>query len=264
MSTITGGIGDVRWSMLDEQLFQEQNGPFWWLVDGRSIAGTALAALRPDLGGVLPDQRGEFPRAADAGRGLDSQALNATINIGTGVFTLTGMPTSPMYSLSTGQTTVLSTTGSLPTGVVAATKYYVIALTATTFKLASTPANALAGTAIALSGSQSGTQTATLSRVAGSHQVEDFKTHTHTDSGHTHTDAGHTHNTAGSFSVLTGLGSNVGGGNGFSIGTVNPLTATGAAAIQSASAAIQSTSGAGGGGETRPRNNAFFCYVRVN
>jgi hypothetical protein len=51
--------------------------------------------------------------------------------------------------------------GALPTGLAAATNYWVIKLTANTFLLASTLANALAGTAVAFSDNGSGTLTAT-------------------------------------------------------------------------------------------------------
>lgn len=54
----------------------------------------------------------------------------------------------------------LTTTGTLPTGVTTATDYYVIKLTDTTCKLATSYANAVAGTAISItSGTGSGTHT---------------------------------------------------------------------------------------------------------
>lgn len=54
-----------------------------------------------------------------------------------------------------------STTGALPTGITAFTAYYVAAgtITANTFQIATTIANAQAGTCVVTSGSQSGTQT---------------------------------------------------------------------------------------------------------
>lgn len=74
-----------------------------------------------------------------------------------GVFTLTG------HKLQTGDAITLSTTGALPTGLTAATVYYVVKVDADTFNLATTLANALAATKITTSGSQSGVHTATLS-----------------------------------------------------------------------------------------------------
>lgn len=53
------------------------------------------------------------------------------------------------HGLSTGARVSFTTTGSLPTGISADTTYYVIYVSADTFRLATTEANALAGTAIA-------------------------------------------------------------------------------------------------------------------
>ncbi len=59
------------------------------------------------------------------------------------------------HGLSNGWPVQFSTTGALPTGLVAGTTYYVLGAATNTFQLAATPA----GTAINTSGSQSGTQT---------------------------------------------------------------------------------------------------------
>lgn len=81
-----------------------------------------------------------------------------TITIATpGVGTLTG------HTLATGDAVIPTTTGALPTGLTAGTTYYAIRVDADTFRLATTLANALAGTAINTTGSQSGTHTLTLS-----------------------------------------------------------------------------------------------------
>lgn len=79
-------------------------------------------------------------------------AINS-VNIGTSTFT------EPDHGLTTGQLVGFATTGTLPTGVSIATGVYAISVTSSTFKVASTYANALAGTAISLSGSSSGTHT---------------------------------------------------------------------------------------------------------
>lgn len=72
-----------------------------------------------------------------------------------------GVVTWAGHGLQTGYQLQLTTTGALPTGLSASTTYYVIAVDANTFRLATSLANAAAGTAIATSGSQSGTHTAT-------------------------------------------------------------------------------------------------------
>jgi len=66
------------------------------------------------------------------------------------VVTLTG------HGMITGDQVSFTTTGALPTGLSADTNYFVIYIDANTFRLATTYANALAGTAINTSGSQSG------------------------------------------------------------------------------------------------------------
>jgi hypothetical protein len=71
-----------------------------------------------------------------------------------GVVTLAG------HGLSTGSCIELTTTGTLPTNLSANTNYYVIYVGADTFRLATSAANAIAGTAIDTSGgSPSGTHT---------------------------------------------------------------------------------------------------------
>jgi hypothetical protein len=57
-----------------------------------------------------------------------------------------------------------TTTGALPTGITAGTTYWIIPssiVAGTSFEIATSPANALAGTAVNTTGTQSGTQTAT-------------------------------------------------------------------------------------------------------
>lgn len=57
---------------------------------------------------------------------------------------------------------VFTTSGALPTGIVSGTTYYYIRVNSTTGNLATTIANAQAGTTITTTGSQSGTHTGTL------------------------------------------------------------------------------------------------------
>lgn len=60
-------------------------------------------------------------------------------------------------SYPTGTPVILTTTGALPTGLLTSTVYYVINVTGTTMKLATSAANATAGTAVDLTASGSGT-----------------------------------------------------------------------------------------------------------
>lgn len=63
------------------------------------------------------------------------------------------------HGLYGGQKIQMTTTGALPTGLTVDTSYYVIPVGADSFQLATSLANAQAGTAIATSGSQSGVHT---------------------------------------------------------------------------------------------------------
>lgn len=73
-----------------------------------------------------------------------------TITIATATFTVTSTT-----GITTGTPIKFSSSGTLPTGLVAGTKYYARDVTATTFKVSATSG----GAAITLSGTQSGTQT---------------------------------------------------------------------------------------------------------
>ena len=64
--------------------------------------------------------------------------------------------------IKTGTRIVFSTTGALPTGVTAGTVYYWIRVSSTTGNLATSLANALAGTTVTSSGSQSGVHAAAI------------------------------------------------------------------------------------------------------
>ena len=83
-----------------------------------------------------------------------------------GTFTTTiaapGVMTLNTHGLQTGDQVYLTTTGALPTGLTANTLYYVVRIDANTFNLATSRANAYAGTKITTSGTQSGTHTLRL------------------------------------------------------------------------------------------------------
>lgn len=82
-------------------------------------------------------------------------------NKGTVIITIAtpGVVTLNSHNFLTGESIFLTTTGSLPTGLSVDTLYYVIYVDINTFRLATSYANAIAGTAINTSGSQSGTHT---------------------------------------------------------------------------------------------------------
>lgn len=76
-----------------------------------------------------------------------------------------GVVTWTAHGLATGDRIRLSTSGTLPTGLVASTTYWVTVIDANSFSLSTSFANAQAGTLIATSGTQSGTHTATSAEI---------------------------------------------------------------------------------------------------
>lgn len=105
----------------------------WLLCYGQTVSRTTYANL---FSALVPSQG------------------TVTITIATpGVVSQTGHP------FVTGDAVYLTTTGALPTGLSANTLYYVIKVDANSYNLASSRANAVAGTKIATSGTQSGTHT---------------------------------------------------------------------------------------------------------
>jgi microcystin-dependent protein len=105
----------------------------WVLCFGQAISRTSFA----NLFNALVPSIGTF-----------------TVTIATpAVVTLAG------HGFVTGDAVYLTTTGALPTGLTANTIYYVVAINSSTFNLATTAANAYAGTKINTTGTQSGTHT---------------------------------------------------------------------------------------------------------
>ena len=94
---------------------------------------------------------------------VDYPSLFSAVTETKGTFTVTiatpAVFTLASHALITGSQVYLTTTGALPTGLAANTNYFVVSTGANTFNLATTFANAIAGTVIATSGSQSGVHT---------------------------------------------------------------------------------------------------------
>lgn len=107
---------------------------------------------------------GSLPSLQSAGGSLDVlkysvAAYNSavvTISIAT-----PGVVAFANHGFQLGQQVQITTTGALPTGLTASTTYYVVSIDANSFSLATSLANAAAGTKIATSGSQSGIHTLT-------------------------------------------------------------------------------------------------------
>ena len=100
---------------------------------------------------------------------VKSKTSTVTISIANpGVITWTA------HGLATGDYLRLTTTGALPTGLAVATTYWVIAVNANTFSLATSKANASFGTKITTTGSQSGVHTANCTIINAS-LVKDYR-----------------------------------------------------------------------------------------
>lgn len=105
--------------------------------------------------------------------GLASLTFFGTVDVNTpsaGTFTAsdtTDLMTQASHGYYTGLVVQVSNAGgSLPTGLSGSTNYYVIRASANTYYLATSAANALAGTYINITGAGSGTQTATPTALA--------------------------------------------------------------------------------------------------
>lgn len=152
------------------------------------ITGTDRLPMRDDTGDfktTFDDLQANLTTSVPAGTVIESAAISAptgylacngaavsrttydvlyaAITANLGAFTVSiaspGEVTLNAHGLSTGSCVELTTTGALPTGLAVNTNYYAIYVNANVIRLATSAANAIAGTAINTSGSQSGTHT---------------------------------------------------------------------------------------------------------
>lgn len=79
---------------------------------------------------------------------------------------------STQNNFALGLAVQFTTETTLPSGITAATSYYVIPVTSSTYKVATTLANALAGTAVDYTNTGTGNQTATPVAISGSFYLE--------------------------------------------------------------------------------------------
>lgn len=136
----------------------------------------------------LPNLKGRFPL------GYSASAPTKTFTFASrssNVITVTGADNHAHNEIQTGQAILYDTTSGVITGLTDNTTYYVIRVTATSFSLATSRANAIAGTVIALSSDGSGTQTFAITYTArplgqtGGEEVhslvtDEIPSHTHT------------------------------------------------------------------------------------
>lgn len=140
----------------------DTNSNLWIKGKGLGYAalfGTTTNDLAP-AGAV-----GEFIYAGSTANGTIGQTVTITIASPAVItYTANGINLEPANSYGTVPVVFANSGGALPTGIVAGTTYWVIPSTVTTntFQIATSVANAFAGTPVNTSGSQSGTQSATL------------------------------------------------------------------------------------------------------
>lgn len=159
---LSGGneVGDYIWSAASSR-------PKSLLCNGAAISRTTYSALFAKIGtrfGAgdgsttfnLPAPGGRTFVAAGTGTVVEAIAA-AAVNATTDVITVA----SNAEKWITGRKVRISTTTTLPGGLVAATDYYVIRDSATAIRLASSLANAIAGTAINITTAGTGTHTLT-------------------------------------------------------------------------------------------------------
>lgn len=155
-------------------------------------AGSGTHSLYDEVN--LPDMRSRVAIGTGAGT-FAANFAPADVNTGTEVITVQTNTT-----LYTGTAVVYTSTSTVVTGLTASTTYYVIRVSDTTIKLASSLANALAGTAIDLTGAGAGIHTLTqtlTTRALGDLGGEEAHVQLNGEVGiHNHgvTDPGHTHN----------------------------------------------------------------------
>ena len=132
------------------------------------ISGSAVSAAATSTPGLvtLVDVLGFYRKTsvttttAQATTNTLGQSDTFTADAGTDVCTYTSSVNVPSNIL-TGTRVRLTTTTTLPAGLATATDYYVIRLSDTTFSLATSYANAIAGTAINITDAGTGTHTIT-------------------------------------------------------------------------------------------------------
>jgi microcystin-dependent protein len=124
-------------------------------------SGVPIGSITPYAGLTAPT--GWLLCAGQSVNRIDYPSLFSAITETKGTFTVTiatpGVFTLNSHNMVTGSQVYLTTTGGLPTGLAANTNYFVISTGTNTFNLATSFANAIAGTTIATSGTQSGTHT---------------------------------------------------------------------------------------------------------
>jgi hypothetical protein len=139
--------------------FTPYNGNLVSLYDGTRWKLYSFTQLTLAVGTVVPNQAYDV-FLYDSNGTLTLESLEWANATATMTIATPGVVTWTAHGMVTGNSVMFTTTGALPTGVSANTRYFVNVINANTFNLATTLANLVAGTYVATTGSQSGTHTA--------------------------------------------------------------------------------------------------------
>lgn len=134
---------------------------FYWLgftAEIRDTINQHLAADWAEARSVLSGLDSNDVSTETAAAAADKTSTVTMTIAAPGVVTWTG------HTLQDGDQVVFTTSGALPTGILAGTTYYVVNQATNTFQVAATPG----GSAITTTGAQSGTHTATSPQFGGS------------------------------------------------------------------------------------------------
>lgn len=197
--------------------------PGWLLCDGGAYSRAAYAKLYAEIGTKfgagdgsttfnVPGPQGKALVVAGSGTIKESFAA-AAVTVATDLITVA----SNVDKWVTGMKVRATTTGTLPTGLAALTDYFVIRASATTIKLATSLANAVAGTAIDITAQGSGTHTLThtlTARAIGDVGGEEMHAQTVSEMpSHRHDVYGNTSDGTGGTGASAGAGSPYNGNN---------------------------------------------------
>lgn len=161
IATLTNFVGSTKNVFLNNRLSSfVDNEPTTYRIGNSGVADKFPLGGTTTSDNATTGNVGEYifssgPSTLNVSTVTITIATPAVVTWGTTLpFTGLGNYTSPV---------VFTTTGSLPTGIVAGTQYWLIgtSVSGNTFQIATSAANALAAVAVATSGSQSGVQTGT-------------------------------------------------------------------------------------------------------
>lgn len=148
---------------------------FNFIANGHSLSGPANTSGSTTVTNITSTATSDVMGATE----MDSFVLSGTVDVNTPsagvsasasqVTSSTGLlfTTTTAHGFALGLVVQYTTSNTLPTGISLATDYYVVPITATTYKVATSLANALAGTVVAYTDTGTGNQTATPVAIAG-------------------------------------------------------------------------------------------------